>query len=270
MDIIDSHIHTNVNHRQTAQFCIEHGIDFSWKGLQSSFRKNKIKGAIAITTSHEAPTPGEADLFREQAHKDSRLFPVCSIHPEFTGAGDLKKVEKLFEEKVIVGIKIFPGYHPVYPSDPRYVPFYKLAGTYKVPVIIHTGDTFGNEFLIKYAHPLDIDEIAVRFPQTTFVIAHLGNPWVRDAAELVSKNENVYADLSAFCIGRSKGSEDHIFQDIQYALSYTGNPGKFLYGSDWPLVDMGEYISLIKKIVPRKFHGKIFFDNAKKIFNLNV
>ena len=176
--------------------------------------------------------------------------------------------EDLLDE-AILGLKIFPGYHSVYPSDPRYFPFYRLAAKYSKPVIIHTGDTFGSKYLVKYAHPLPIDEIAVKFSQTTFIIAHLGNPWVRDAAELIYKNENVYADVSAFCIGHTYGKDlQRVKNDIRWALSYTGRPDKFLYGSDWPLTPMKEYIEVIKKAVPKPFHRKIFYENAKKVFKL--
>ena len=97
----------------------------------------------------------------------------------------------------------------------------------------------------------------------------MGNPWIRDAAELVYKNENVYADLSAFCIGHTRGEElRRIQQDIQWALSYSDRPDKFLYGSDWPLTPMKEYIAIIKKAVPKQFHRLIFYENAKRVFRL--
>src|SRR3989344_4003737 len=79
-----------------------------------------------------------------------------------------------------------------------------------------------------------------------------------DAAELVLKNENVYADLSAFCLSHpDKHDLQRITQDLNFALNYSGRPDKFLFGTDWPLVDIGSYIDTIKKAVPHKHHQKV-------------
>ena len=223
-----------------------------------------------ITADTKAITPGEQEILCEQRERDTRIFPVCSVHPDHTSASALRDMEELLREKKIFGLKIFPGYHSVFPSDKKYHCFYELAGTYGVPVVIHTGDTFGSDYFVKYAHPLDVDEVAVRFRKTNFVLAHLGNPWVRDAAEVVYKNENVYADISAFCLGMHMTDVKRIVQDVRFALNYTQRPDKFLYGSDWPLVDMGQYIRLMQKAVPEKYHEQVFFENANTLFNLQI
>ena len=104
-----------------------------------------------------------------------------------------------------------------------------------------------------------------------FVIAHLGNPWIRDTAEVVYKNENVYADISAFCIGHDhQKAPRFVVQDIQYALEYTNRPDKFLYGSDWPLTSMSNYIRIMKEAIPKEYYETIFFENANKVFKLGL
>ncbi len=268
MNIIDAHIHTGFFAPAVQAFAKEHGIDFSWDGLQRELKQNRIEAAFAITTDPQAPTPGEADTLIKQARKDARLLPVCTVHPSHVGHKDCRAVDRLMGAKKIAGIKIFPAYHPVYPSDRRYFPFYRLAAKHDVPVIIHTGDTFGSHYRVKFAHPLAVDEIAIAFPHTRFVIAHLGNPWVRDASEVVYKNENVYADLSAFCVGSTSKPPRHVVDDIHYALEYTGRPDKFMYGSDWPLISMGNYINIVKQAVPRKHHKLVFYENAKRVFGI--
>ena len=268
MKIIDAHIHVNFSFQKAKRFAEEQSIDFSLSGLKNELTKNKVEMAIAITSDWNTPTPGEYSLLKKQCQEETRLRAVCSINPNQTSAKYQKLVEQALKGSFL-GIKIFPGYHSAYPHDPRYFPFYQLAGKYNKTVIIHSGDTFGSDHLVKYAHPLAIDEIAVKFPKTTFIIAHLGNPWVRDAAEVIYKNENVYTDVSAFCIGHAHGQDSkRIQQDIQWALSYTGRPDKFLYGSDWPLSSMKEYIDVIKKAVPKEHHQKVFYDNAKRVFQL--
>ena len=154
MKIIDAHAHTNFNNQKAVSFAQQNNIDFSWNGLQKEIKENEIVGILAITTDLSAPTPGESNMLSQQAAKDSKIFPVCSIHPGFVTKKHILATEKLLQEKKIYGIKVFPGYNPVYPSDKRYFPFYKLAGKYDIPVIIHTGDTFGSEYL----EPIPIDQ----------------------------------------------------------------------------------------------------------------
>ncbi len=46
-----------------------------------------------------------------------------------------------------------------------------------------------------------VDDVAVDHPDVRFVLAHFGNPWLVDAAEVVYKNDNVWADLSGLIVG---------------------------------------------------------------------
>ena len=49
---------------------------------------------------------------------------------------------------------------------------------------------------IRYAHPLLMDEVAMRYPDLKIIMAHLGHPWTVDTAVVVRKHPNVYADIS--------------------------------------------------------------------------
>lgn len=43
-----------------------------------------------------------------------------------------------------------------------------------------------------------------------------------------------------------------------------------LYGTDWPIVNLGEYIAFIKGIVPEEHWERVFFRNANRIYRLNL
>ena len=43
---------------------------------------------------------------------------------------------------------------------------------------------------------MTVDEVAADFPDVQFVICHCGNPWLLDATEVATKNDNVAVDLS--------------------------------------------------------------------------
>jgi predicted TIM-barrel fold metal-dependent hydrolase len=122
---------------------------------------------------------------------------------------------------------------------------------------------------VKYAHPLAVDEVAVEHRRARFVIAHMGNPWMMDAAEVVAKNENVYADLSGLVSG-SDGFRNDLSRDvrrIREAVDWIGGCDKLLYGSDWPLAPMGAYIEFIRSVFPQEGdQERVFRRNAERVF----
>ena len=185
------------------------------------------------------------------------------------------------ERGQIVALKAYLGYIHVGPEDPGYVPYYRLAEEYELPVIFHTGDTWSTTAKLKYAHPLRIDEVAVDHPGVPFVMAHMGNPWLIDAAEVLFKNENVYADLSGLYVGDAASIEalltaeerrgavpGLVIADLKRALGYAECPDRILYGSDWPLAPMALYRRLIEAILPKKHHRAVFRTNAERLFRL--
>ena len=117
------------------------------------------------------------------------------------------------------------GYEAFYVHDPRMQVIYELAGEFGVPVMIHTGDTYDPKGKVKYAHPLEVDEVAVDFPDVTFVICHLGNPWVTDAMEVIYKNENVVGDISGFTLGQfDERFEQYMLGVVKQVVAFAGDP----------------------------------------------
>jgi predicted TIM-barrel fold metal-dependent hydrolase len=121
-----------------------------------------------------------------------------------------------------------------------------------------------------------VDDVAVDFPNVSFVLAHFGNPWLREAAEVVYKNFNVWADLSGLVVGDALVFQDEVSRDlladtstrVAEAFRYAERPNRFLYGSDWPLVPMQEYGDFIRKLIPQVHHAQVFGDNARALFHL--
>lgn len=266
MKIIDTHIHTSFNREDFLETAKEIGNKFDLNELNKELRKNNIEYAVSITSDRTDKTPLEYERIIELTKKNKNIVGVLGINPKKIEKNSVDKIEEGIKLNLIKGLKIYPGYYYNYPNNKVYHKFYKLAEKYNVPVIIHCGDTYKKEALVKYAHPLNVDELAVKFPKVIFVIAHLGNPWIIDAAEVVYKNKNVYADLSGLFIGKI-GSE-FTKKKVLEALDYIDDYNKILYGSDWPLVNIKDYIKIIKNIVPKKYHKKVFYENAKKLFKL--
>lgn len=188
----------------------------------------------------------------------------------------LARVEDELGAGRVKALKGYSGYVYFGPDSPEYAPYYRLAAKYGLPFIFHTGDTYSVRAKVKYAHPLRLDEAAVDNPDVQFVMAHFGNPWLADAAEVVYKNENVWADLSGLLVGDDaafddmarRGALDEVAADVRRAMRYAERPDRFLYGSDWPLAPMRRYREFAERIVPAEHREAVFHENARRLFRL--
>ena len=97
-----------------------------------------------------------------------------------------------------------------------------------------------------------------------------------DAAEVVYKNLNVWADLSGLVVGDGSefASEEHrasisdLGTNIRRAFRYAERPTRFLFGTDWPLVPIAPYRQFIASVIPSEFHPEVFTENAQSLFRL--
>ena len=88
-----------------------------------------------------------------------------------------------------------------------------------------------------------------RQEDNALVDAHCGCPGFMDAAEVIYKNANVWADLSGIFVGDAaafaalarRGRLQRTVERLHEALEYADRPDRFLYGSDWPLAPMAAY-----------------------------
>lgn len=283
MQIIDTHIHfSKINSFiNTAKELSK--VDYSTTGYEEEFKKNNVIKSIGMGLTEqskggfpdrESPNPMLLDL---ETNIPGSLYTCVGVNPiKLAGQSkelEARKIEEQLIKDSVVGIKIYAGYYHYHVYDDVYQPIYELAAKYQLPVVIHSGDTYSDRGLLKYSHPLNVDELAVNHRDINFIIAHLGDPWVMDCAEVISKNPNVYADLSGLIVGDEKQVNrfinERLFMDhIKRALVYTDDYKKLLFGSDWPLVDLKAYINFIKALVPKEFHEDVFYNNAVRVFSL--
>jgi predicted TIM-barrel fold metal-dependent hydrolase len=204
------------------------------------------------------------------------LHAIGVADPRRTEPEHLCRVEAALASGQVKALKGYLGYLHFGPEHQGYRPYYELAEQFNLPVIFHTGDTYSARAKLRYAQPILVDEVAVDHPRVRFVLAHLGNPWLIDAAEVVYKNINVWADLSGLAVG---GEEDfttpekretleEVVAGVRRAFRYAERPNRFLYGTDWPLAPMASYKAFIGSAIPEIFHPQVFEDNARNLFRL--
>lgn len=274
--IIDAHIHlSNIqSFKETAQLLSK--VDYSLAGVQAEMEAANIVLAIGMGVTetpkmgfpdYEANTPMGLDL----GDTLPRTIVYCAgINPYKLGTAAIAELEREIQKDNVVGIKIYLGYYPFYAYDQVYDPVYELAEKYDLPVVFHTGDTYSERGLLKYSHPLAIDEVAVKYREIRFMMAHFGDPWTLTGAEILYKNRNVYADLSGLVVGARKELEQAqqgiFLQHLRHALVYSNSYDKLLFGTDWPLAPFGPYIEFIQNLIPEMYHEDVFYTTALKVF----
>lgn len=274
MKIIDTHLHVSFNASELKSIADQLEIDYSQEGLLKEMKKNEIEAVVGISAPGEdspfskEPTPVDSKNIIPIYKQNKEVLGVCTINPLKIDKRILAFVEENIKEKIFKAFKIFPGYFYFYPQDKVYFPFYKLAEKHDIPVIIHSGGTFKKNALLKYAHPMHVDDVATLFPKVKFVMAHLGNPWIQTAKAVLFKNDNVYADLSGLFEGGDYSEKEEVKDSILKVIGWAG-ADKLLYGSDWPIVRIEQYLSAIKAIIPKEYYQKVFYSNARKIFDFN-
>jgi uncharacterized protein len=265
LHIIDCHVHLNNYHEQEAV-----SLDESLDRLQLAMEEAGV-GYSLVLTSYKVSVhrPSTAEVVRA-IEKVSSLGVVAGISYLNYRQRDLRELADFLSVGLVKGLKLYPGYEPYYPHDKRLKVVYDLAEEFDVPVMIHSGDTYSPQGKLKYAHPLEVDEVAVDHPNVKFVICHLGNPWLVDCMEVVYKNHNVSADFSGLILGEfTEAFEDYMEEQIGEVILYAGEPRKFLYGSDWPICSMKSYVEFVRqlKLPPADLHA-MMYENARRLFKL--
>ena len=202
------------------------------------------------------------------------LYAAGICDPGRSDPDHINRCEPFLTSGLVKALKVYLGYLNYGPGHENYRPYYELAERHQLPVIFHTGDTYSPFGRLKHAQPLLIDDVAIDHPNVKFVIAHCGNPWFTDAAAVVYKNVNVWADLSGLVVGTSWIHPDEatadqlsdVAQDLRRAFRYAERPNRFLFGSDWPLVPIQAYQNLIASWLPEYAHELIFEANARVLF----
>jgi predicted TIM-barrel fold metal-dependent hydrolase len=274
--IIDCHTHLGRN---------EH-VKASVSELLESMDSAKIDKALVFACDFN-DCPNNYLLSEVKPHRD-RLLSVAAIHPHkwknmTEVLTDSHRIADMYQAGDIVAVKFYTGYDHYFPGDELAREYLTDLEDVGCPAIFHMGDCLCsiNHAKLKYAQPLGIDEVAVDYPEMNFIIAHMGNPWVRDTAEVCYKNKNVYTDISGFVYGKFNSDDLSNFGkmlDSYMEVAGYGYADKLLFGTDWPISDQRGYLEALEWASVTNHHSKangIFSpqkmtENTIKAFKLNV
>lgn len=267
MPIVDCHTHLNrYSPDQPAT------LDERLALLRAQMDEHGIDRALVLssyTVSDDRPGAGR---ILEHLGGDPRIGVVAGVRWADLDDAQLREIRTLLETGRVHGLKLYPGYEACHVHDPRFRPVYELAAEHRVPVMIHTGDTFNPRAKVRYTHPLEVDEVAVDFREVTFVVCHLGNPWFTDAMEVIYKNENVVGDFSGLTLGEFEPRfERFALAKLNEVIAFVNDPGKLMFGTDWPISDVGSYLRFVRRLdaTAEEMEGMLW-RNADRVFGLGM
>lgn len=191
-------------------------------------------------------------------HSD-RFFGIIAAEPleldiklDYIAQIQLNDYEKLLNHSSVIGAKFYTGYRHYYPNDPRAELLFPLLEEKNKVAVFHLGDTYcvHNGAKLKYAQPIHIDDVATDWPDLKIVMAHFSYPWHRDAAQIMYKNKNVYADVSGFVYGEFKEKDIKNFKKVLEEVEsvYDNNWDRVLFGTDWPISNQKSYCNTLEDL----------------------
>ena len=150
------------------------------------------------------------------------------VHPRFSG-DIFGHVDDLLEMGIRC-LKIHPS-HQLFPANAHTQGLETLGAIYRrcedrgLPVMVHTGTSIFPAARNKYGQPMDLDDVAVDFPDLTIVMAHGGRPlWMDECMFLLRRHPNVQMDIS--------GIPPRALLDYFPRLAEVAH--KTMFGTDWP------------------------------------
>jgi uncharacterized protein len=275
MSIIDCHTHLNIyneiNKTEEKILSLQERLDILLETMENN---NIVYSLLLSSYKVDVNRPSTAqiiDIVDKNGIKN-KIGVVAGYTIDNHTQEDLKNYRQWLKDDIIKGIKLYCGYEHHYPYDERYQIVYDMCIEFGCPLMIHTGDAFSHRAKRKYAHPLNVDDVAVDNPELKIVMCHIGNPWITDCQEILYKNKNVYADISGLIVGDfTLSGEIHYTNKIKEILNYVDSPHHLLYGSDWPISNMKSYTNLVQKLeLDKESFDLLMFKNAKGIFKITV
>ena len=169
-----------------------------------------------------------------------RFRAIYMLNPMLPGA-DMRLSSAVSEHKAS-GFFLFPAMHHYSVQDHHVRSLLGIVGSYPNTVVyLHCGALsmgfrrklgIPSPFDLRYSNPIDLQGVALDYPQVPFVIPHFGAGFFREALMVAEMCPNVYLDTSSSNGWMRWQSPDLDLKTVfRRALDVVG-PKRLLFGSD--------------------------------------
>jgi uncharacterized protein len=272
---IDTHVHIeseptgNAAEEAARKYFGNTGVSYKRQDLADYYRSRNI-GCVVFSVDERLtgrpPVPNE-EVAAFAAENSDFMIAFASVNP-MRGKDAVEEAKRLIKSGGIRGFKLHPPLQEFHANDKAAYPFYEVVAEAKLPVIFHTGHSGigtgmpgGGGVRLKYGNPMDMDDVAVDFPDMPIILAHPSFPWQDEALSVCMHKPQVYIDLS--------GWSPKYFSPtlIQYANSLLKK--KMLFGSDYPMITPDRWLADFSAInIKEEVRPLILKENAMRLFGL--
>jgi uncharacterized protein len=273
---IDTHVHIepdptgNAAEEAARKYFGNTGVSYGRKELAEYYRSRNI-GCVVFSVDERLtgrPQVSNDEVAAFAAENSDIVMAFASVDP-MRGPDAVKEARRLIASGGIRGFKLHPPLQQFHANDKAAYPFYEVVAEAKLPVIFHTGHSGigtgmpgGGGVRLKYGNPMDIDDVAVDFPDMPIIMAHPSFPWQDEAISVCLHKPQVYIDLS--------GWSPKYFSPILIQYANTLLKKKMLFGSDYPLITPDRWMTDFAAIAIRdEVRPLILKDNAARLFSLS-
>ncbi len=223
---------------------------------------------IDCTTAHNCRIVSNEQV-AELVDKHSRFLGFASVDPACDDAPRI--LERAVKQLGLKGLKLDPALQQFHPNNKEIVyPVYQACTELNIPVMIHCGMSWAMAGLEKYAHPLQLGEVAIDFPTLNIVIPHFGWPWISETIMLAMKYKNIYIDTSIIYSGTPKEVLRHVLaEQIGIHVLERSLPEQVVFGSNYPRADIRRTVRGIRALdMSPSLQAHILYKNASKLLGL--
>ena len=224
----------------------------------------------AFTTYNYAHKKGVADYINEWVNefctRYKKAIPFGCVWPE--DKDRVEYIQKIFDNYDFYGIKIQPLVQNFYLDDKRMYEIYDLILDRGKWLCVHIGTA---PYRNQYVGYRNFTKFIEKYPNMNIIIPHMGAFEYNKFLKLLDKHENLYLDTTMIYI------PDNIFPERKAKRpkpdDLTSYQDRILFGSDFPNIPYEYNLStkgLLSLNLPKTFYENIFFNNAKRLFNLTI
>ncbi len=154
----------------------------------------------------------------------------------------MEMLRHAIEDLGLKGVKYGPIYNGVALGDERLVPVYEYCSKNNIPITLHMGTTFARNAPVDLGRAIHVEPVALRYPELTMVLAHMGHPWFDDCIAVVRKQPNVYCEVSALFY-RPWQYYNILIASQEYKIT-----DKIFFGTDFPFTTIPESVEGLRSI----------------------
>jgi uncharacterized protein len=221
-------------------------------------------GVAKASLIASVPGDGESVVAAVSRHPE-RFYGYMMVNP--AAAGSVEQAKAALDSGHIHALCFFPAMHRYSMHDDRVTALLELLANHpRSAAFVHCGVLsvgvrkmlgLPSLFDMRYSNPIDLHEVAMRFPQLRFVVPHFGAGYLREVLMLCDLCPNVHLDSSSSNSWmRYEDAHVDLRTVFRRALDVAG-PRRLLFGTD-------------SSFFPRGWNAAVFETQSKALYEIGV